>query len=397
MDVKGMKRTWAEIDLDALSENYKAISRRLSGGAGLMAVVKADAYGHGALACSKRLECEGAACFAVSSMDEAVQLRQGGIEKPILILGYTLPEDFTKLSEYDITQTVFSFDYARMISECTSVTGKKAKVHIKVDTGMNRLGFKYTHTYKDSNALEAIQRCAALPFVEVEGIFTHFAESDTSSESFTRTQFSLFCDAIERLEQKGVRFDVKHCCNSAAFMKYPEMHMDMVRCGLIMYGLYPTKDMEDIGLKPVMQLKTRISQIHTIASGESVSYNRTYRSFKNTKVATLSIGYADGFSRRFSNSAQVLINSRRAPVIGRICMDQSMADITGIPADEGDVAVIFGGDPSEFGAFISVEELAELMESVNYEVVCLVGKRVPRIYYSGGVEVETQSYFCNGK
>jgi alanine racemase len=146
-----------------------------------------------------------------------------------------------------------------------------------------------------------------------------------------------------------------------------------------------------------MQLKTRISQIHTIASGESVSYNRTYRSFKNTKVATLSIGYADGFSRRFSNSAQVLINSRRAPVIGRICMDQSMADITGIPADEGDVAVIFGGDPSEFGAFISVEELAELMESVNYEVVCLVGKRVPRIYYSGGVEVETQSYFCNSK
>ena len=369
-------RTWADISLPALRNNLDIIRSRLSPKTRLMAVVKADAYGHGALPCAREFARGGADFFGVSCIDEAVELRRGGITQPILTFGYTAPEDMAKLCEYTITQTVFSLDYAAAVSEAARRADKDIKIHIKVNTGMNRLGFDYNHIYKNSSSIEQIIRSCKLPRLIPEGIFTHFAESDNPRSAFTKQQFDLFTDAVQKLSDHGLSFEIKHACNSGAFINFPEMHLDMVRCGIILYGLTPDSKTPDIGIIPAMSLKTRVSQIRNITSNQTVSYGRAYRSFKNTKVATLPIGYADGFSRQFSNNAEVMINKHRAPIIGRICMDQCMADITGIPANEGDEVTIFGTKKDG----ITADELATLMESINYEVVCLIGKRVPRVY-----------------
>ena len=399
MEHSSDRRTWAKIELDAIRQNVEAIRRHIGGKSKIMGIVKADAYGHGAPFVAKELSDCGVDFFGVSSMDEALQLRYAGIGHDILILGYTAPtgENIKKLIDHDITQTVFDLDCAKKISEEAKKIGRDAKLHIKIDTGMNRLGFCFTKTNKDPIIIEKIKSIKKLCNIKCEGIFTHFALADDKQSSFTKEQLGLFCELVCALEKEGVCFDIKHAANSGATINFPETHLDYVRCGLILYGLYPsesTREAGDIALLPAMSLKTTISQIHTVKKGETVSYARTYSSGRDISCATLPIGYADGFSRLLSNSASVLVGGRQVPVIGRVCMDQSMIDITGCQgAKVGDVVTLFGHDENG-AAFIPVEQLADMMETINYEVVCLIGKRVPRVFYKNGEEIGQQNYIA---
>ena len=407
MNQKSDRRTWVKINLDAIAENVRIINKILDGKSKLMAIVKADAYGHGATFVARELADCGVDFFGVSSIDEAMQLRENGITQNILILGYTNPveENIKKLIKYNIIQTVFDFDYVKTISEIVGrgdpdapQNKNKIKIHIKIDTGMNRIGFRYTGKNKDKDIIEKIKEIKNLDNIIAEGIFTHFAVADEKKLDFTREQFELFRELLDSLEKENIFFDIKHAANSGATLNFKDMHLDYVRCGLILYGLYPSKstaafsESEDIKLIPAMQLKTIISQIHTVRQGETVSYGRTYKSGKDILCATLPIGYADGFSRLLSNSASVLVNGKQVPVIGRVCMDQSMIDVTNCGnVKVGDTVTVFGYDEKN-GEHIAVEHVADMMETINYEVVCLIGKRVPRIFYKNGEETGQMNY-----
>ena len=399
---KSNRRTWVQIDLDAISQNVCAINKILDSKSKIMAIVKADAYGHGATFVAKELESSGVDFFGVSCVDEAVQLRESGIQKNILILGYTIPnhENIKKLMKYDIAQTIFDFESAKIISEIAIEYCGKIKIHIKIDTGMNRIGFRHTSKNKDEQLISKIRDIKLLDNLNCEGIFTHFASSDDIKSNFTKEQFDLFQELIDSLERENIYFNIKHAANSGATINFKETHLDYVRCGLILYGLYPSKatqsaaENNNIKLVPAMQLKTIISQIHTVNQGETISYNRTYKAGKDILCAALPIGYADGFSRLLSNSSSVILKGRQVPVIGRVCMDQSMIDVTSCPkAKTGDIVTIFGCD-EESGEYIGVEQIADMMETINYEVVCLIGKRVPRIFYKNGVETGHLNYIA---
>jgi len=386
------KRTWVEINLDAVVRNVQIINNMLDGSSKLMAIVKADAYGHGAVFTARAIAECGVSFFGVSCIDEAMQLRDGGLTQDILILGHTNPsrENVSKLVKYNITQTIFNLEQTRLLSEIAG--NNKIKAHIKIDTGMNRLGLSWTDKNREGETVNIIKDMKALENIECEGIFTHFAASEDIKSSFTCEQLDLFLELIGLLERENIYFKIKHAANSGAAINFKNTHLDYVRCGLILYGLYPGKNMRDIGLEPVMQLKTRVSHVHIVKQGESVSYGRTYKAGRDITAATLPIGYADGFSRLLSNSASVLVNGIEAPVIGRVCMDYCMVDVSecgGVRV--GDVVTLFGRDGGEF---IGVEQLADMTESINYEVVCLIGKRVPRIYYKGGCEVARLSYIA---
>ena len=401
MSQKSDKRVWAQIDLDAVAENMRIINKILDGKSKLMAIVKADAYGHGAEFVARELAERGVDFFGVASLDEAVYLRETGITQKILILGYTYPseENIKKLIKYNITQTVFDFYYVKIISKQAVIYGGNITVHIKIDTGMNRLGFKYTSKNKDENIIAKIKKIKKSDNIICEGIFTHFAAADEKKSDFTREQFELFCEVIESLEKENIFFEVKHAANSAATINFRETHLDYVRCGLILYGLYPseeTRENLEFELMPVMQLKTIVSQVHQIKKGETISYGRTYsQNKKDITAATLPIGYADGFSRLMSNSGSVIIGGKKASVIGRVCMDQSMIDVTDIIINgkkniqAGDVVTIFGYNKNnkKIEEYISVEQFADLMGTINYEVVCLISRRVPRIFYKNDVEI----------
>jgi len=401
MSQKADRRTWVKIDLDAISKNVHAINKILDGKSKIMAIVKADAYGHGAPFVARELAECGVDFFGVSSLDEAMQLRESGITQNIIILGYTNPidENIKKLVDYNITQTVFDFDYVKEISKKAGIYNKDIKIHLKIDTGMNRIGFRYTGKNKDDKIIEKIKIIKNLDNIICEGIFTHFAVSDDKKSNFTREQFNLFCKLIDLLEKENIFFDIKHVSNSGATINFKDMRLDYVRCGLILYGLYPSKqtqltaETENIKLFPAMQLKTVISQIHDVKQSETVSYGRTYiAGKKDIIIATLPIGYADGFSRLLSNSASVIVNGKQVPVIGRVCMDQSMIDITNCEnVNVGDTVTVFGYD-EENGEYISVDHVADMMETINYEVVCLIGKRVPRIFYKDGKETGYLNY-----
>ena len=400
MNQKSDRRTWVKIDLDAIAKNVRIINKILDGKSKIMAIVKADAYGHGATFVARELAECGVDFFGVSSMDEAMQLRENGITQDILILGYTNPseENIKKLINYNITQTVFDFDYVKQMSEIVERDALVAplKIHIKIDTGMNRIGFRYTGKNKDKDIIEKIKAIKNLNNIICEGIFTHFAVADEKKSDFTREQFDLFCELINSLEKENIFFDIKHAANSGATINFKDTHLDYARCGLILYGLYPSKstaaESKNIGLVPAMELKTIISQIHTVKEGETVSYCRTYKPGKDILCATLPIGYADGFSRLLSNSASVIVNGRQVPVIGRVCMDQSIIDVTNCEnVKVGDTVTVFGGDEKS-GEYISVDHVAEMMETINYEVVCLIGKRVPRIFYKNGEEIGQLNY-----
>lgn len=382
MEESVLRRTWAEISLDDLAYNYRKLREHVGPEIKYLGVVKADAYGHGAVQIARKLERLGADYLAVSSLDEARELRQGDIEMPILILGHTPPEMVPQLIDYHITQTVSAQAKAEAYSAAAVRHGGTLKVHIKVDTGMSRLGFLVRGGHFDGG-VEAIAASCALPGLEAEGIFTHFAvsdEDDGDSEAYTREQFGVFTRVIDALAAGGRSFAIRHCANTGAVTRYPEMRLDMVRPGIALYGAGP--DAAALGLRPVMSLKSAVSTIKVFDPDTDISYGRTFRTAEKTRVGVLPIGYADGFFRGLSNRLSVQTAQGPAPIRGRICMDMTMVDLTGLPdIHVGDTVEIFGGKQP-------VDLLAELLGTIPHELTCAVSKRVPRLYVENGEVVE---------
>lgn len=383
-----LKRSWAVINLDNVAHNIAAVRGILSPGTMLMGVVKADAYGHGDKYIAEQLVRQGVNWFGVSNINEALSLRTQGIYHPILIFGFTPAEHAAVLNEYNLTQTVYSLEYARQLQAAAKAAGVDIGIHIKVDTGMSRLGFVLDNGFAPVSAAEIAEICA-MPNLQAGGIFTHFACSDEKSEdsvAYTRRQFTSFMDFVGALAAKGITFAIRHCCNSAGTLCYPEMHLDMVRPGIVLYGLSPSEECEGIlDLRPAMELYSCISMVKEIAEGTPVSYGRCYTAHRDTRVATVPVGYADGYERELSNKSRVLVRGEYAPVIGRVCMDYMMLDVTHIPeAAPGDIVTIVGADG---GHALTFDEMARLSGTINYEKVCLIGKRVPRIYRQNGKDI----------
>ena len=368
----------AEVDLDAIRHNIIEMKRLLRPSVQIMAVVKADGYGHGAAAIAKILENE-VDYFAVAHVSEAVELRKHGIKEPILILGYCSPEEFETLLEYDITINIFQLEAARCLSELATKRKQKARIHIKIDTGMNRLGLAC-----DSNTVEEIKKIALLPNLELEGIFTHFAKADEKEKTAYELQKRRFYQLLQRLEQEGLHIPLRHAANSAAILEEGDLGLDMVRPGISIYGYYPSDEVDHskADLIPAMSLRARISYVKTVPAGEGIGYGWTFVTNRETRVATVPVGYADGYKRALSNQGRVLVRGCFVPILGRICMDQMMIDVTSVPdAVPGDWVTLFGRDGKER---ITVEELADNSASFHYEFLCGISRRVPRIYIRNG-------------
>jgi len=373
------KRTWAEVSLTNIAHNYNAIRERLPEGCRFLAVVKTNAYGHGARRVAELCENLGADYLAATNIDDAVQMRSWGVKAPILIFGYTQPEYTDVLIRKRITQEVDSLENAREFSKLASKSGQKLRVHLKVDSGMGRLGFV---CHGGRNPEDEILETMLLPGLDIEGIFTHLAVSDVYDDEYTGMQINSFVQLVSTLEEKsGRRFKIIHCANSGAVINYRQnASLDMVRPGLMLYGLYPGADKGGIELRPAMELKTRVVCVKQLQPGDCVSYGRTFVADKPMKIAVLPIGYGDGLHRALSGKIDVLVNGARARQIGRICMDLCMADVTGIPCAVGDVVTVFGRDGDEF---IPVEELAEKAGTISYEMTCALTERVARVYIGG--------------
>ncbi len=377
--------------MDNLSHNYHLLRERIPADCRFLGVVKADAYGHGAVPVSRQLVDLGADYLAVSNMEEAVQLRRSYIRLPILILGYTPAFYAEDMVDMGIRQEVHSLEYARQLSEALAGTGKRLKVHVKLDTGMSRLGF---FAYENPETLEQIRQAAALEGLVPEGVFTHFSVADSldpADQAFTALQFRRFTETVEALEAAGVRFKLRHCCNSAATLLHPEYALDMVRPGIATYGISPSQELEGrFDLRPLMSLRTTISQIRPYEAGIGVSYGRIYTTPEPRRIAVLAIGYADGLSRSLSNRAEFLLRGRRVPVVGRICMDMCMVDVSGVPeARVGDVVTVFGSDGD---SAIPVDDLAKATGTIPYETLCSINKRTPRFYLDGEQRMEVLQY-----
>ena len=378
MDI--VRRTWCEISLDNARDNYNLIKKKI-GTAKLCCVVKADGYGHGAAALASLYERLGADYLAVSNIDEAKELRDNGIKLPVLILGYTPVENARELFELGITQSVYSLGYARLLSEKCVKHNLSIKVHIKVDTGMSRIGFMCQEFPRDNYSLEEIKEACSLKGLIPEGIFTHFCVSDSGEDGrdFTEKQFHNLEHTVNSLKENNIKFDIVHCSNSGATLDYPDTYSNMVRAGIILYGLQPSSVCgAEAGLKPVMSMKTVVAHIKTIEKGATVSYGRTFTADRELRVATVPVGYADGFIRAYAKDGYMVIGGRKAPIIGRICMDQTMLDITDIPdVSIGDEVLVFGsGEQGE----LTADALAQFADTINYEVVCNISKRVPRFF-----------------
>ena len=378
-----LKRTWAEIDLDALARNYDRIRRHVGEGTKLLGVIKADAYGHGAVPVARELEALGASYLAVSNIDECEEVRLGGVKLPVLMLGFTPADQAERILELDMTQAVQSLDIAEAFSDAAVKCGKKMKVHIKLDTGMGRLGFPCDET-NFAQSLTDILAVLKLPGLDVEGIFTHFCVSDEEGEenvAFTKKQHERYVRMIAQAEEKGnFRFRLRHCCNAGGIVSYPEWADDMVRCGIILYGSGELA--ERMGMEPVMALKSRVAVVRDLAPGTSVSYGRTYFTTRKSRIAVLPLGYADGLHRALSNRMEVLTPYGRAKQVGRICMDMCMIDVTDLPeVKSGDEVEIFGKN-------VLCAEDAAACGTIPYELLCAVSKRVPRHYFLHGERVD---------
>ncbi len=382
------KRAWAEVSLDAIASNIREIRRITSPAAKIMAVVKADAYGHGFLETAKTLLENGADCLAVAMLQEAKQLRSRGITVPILILGATSSEAVDDILDFDIIPNVFDYEFAKALSYAAEKKDKIVKIHIKIDTGMTRIGF-VADDGDNSVIIEEILKISRLPYIEIDGIFSHFSTADEEDVSFTKTQFRRFMSVCDGLSEKGLTIPCRHICNSAGIIMYPEMHLDMVRPGIILYGLYPSDEVDKTKLKltPAMTLKARISLVKEVKAGREVSYGKTYITDKRVKIATVPIGYADGYPRVLSGKAKMAVNGKRVDVIGRICMDQCMIDATNVNTiSAGDEVTIFGADT------VTADDVAKWAGTIHYEIVCVTGKRIPRIYISNGKAVKVLNY-----
>ena len=375
MDAR-MKRTWAEVSLERLAHNYRNLRALTPMGTKFLGLVKADAYGHGAVPIAKELEKLGADYLGVACLDEAIELREAGITAPILILGCTPLEYAGDLAKYHISQACYDLDFAKGLSAAAQAAGGEIVVHIQCDTGMTRLGFMCHEDTIESSADQIIE-AVHLPGLKAEGIFTHFSDSD-GSEEYTMKQFGRFLSIIEAVKARGYEFAIRHCANSAATLLYPATYLDMVRPGIVLYGHFPDAAMDPglCDLVPVLELKSHIATVREVPADTPVSYGRTNTLARPSRLGVVPIGYGDGFCRGFSNRIEVLVNGHRIKNVGRICMDMCMFDVTDYPdIKEGDVVTIYGVDekmPIEFGA--------GLMNTISYELLCVLARRIPRVY-----------------
>lgn len=375
-----VKRTWTEISLDYAKKNFYAIKEKI-GDKKLCCVIKADGYGHGAVSLAALYEELGADYFAVSNLDEAKELRDYNISLPILILGYTPVSNAVDLCELNITQAVYSLEYAKALSEQCIINNINVKAHIKIDTGMSRIGFMCQEFPRDDYSIKEIKEACSYEGLTVEGIFTHFcvSDSDLDGKEFTNKQYNNFKHTINSLKENNIKFKIAHCSNSGAIEDYPDTYCDMVRAGIILYGLAPSPLLKDrLDISPCMSMKTVIAHIKTLKKGACVSYGRTFTAQRDMKIATVPVGYADGFIRAYAKNGYMVIKGKKAEIVGRICMDQTMVDISDIDGVEiGDEVLVFGnGSDGERTA----DDLALCSDTINYEVVCTISKRVPRLY-----------------
>ncbi len=382
-------RVYASIDLTAVLHNMEAIHRLLHPKAKIIAVIKADAYGHGAVEIAETIEhLDYLFGFATATAEEAFTLRRQGIKKPVLILGHVFAEHDKMLAEQEIRPSVFTLEKAEQLSKAAQAVGKDLAVHIKIDTGMGRIGMR-----PEPESAKTIAQIAALPHIVVEGIFTHFAKADETDKTYTKRQIAQFQEIIRLAEKEGVTVPYRHCSNSAGIIDMPDANMDLVRAGIILYGLWPSDEVhkERIDLHPVLELKSHVAYVKTVEAGTSISYGGTYTAAVPRVVATIPVGYGDGYPRSLSNKGWVLIHGQRAPIIGRICMDQFMVDVTDIAhVKAGDLVTLAGTDGAQR---LSLETLGELSGRFHYEFACTLGRRIPRVYYKDGVLVSQRGDF----
>lgn len=387
--MKTYSRVYAQIDLDAIIHNMEQMRRNIGRDTKIMGVIKADGYGHGAVPIGRELErLDITWGYATATVEEAEILRRNGLVKPILVLGASFPEQYPSFANQEIRATVYSMQQARQMEVFAEEEGKQIIVHIKIDTGMSRLGFQVTE-----QAADEIAQISRMPHIVLEGMFTHFATADERDKTMTEEQIALFCSMREMLQKRSVSVPIVHCSNSAAIIDMPKANMDIVRAGISLYGMWPSDEVkkENVNLMPVLSLKSKIVFVKELEAGRTISYGATYKTDKKQRIATIPVGYADGYPRSLSGKGYVLIHGMRAPVCGRICMDQFMVDITHIPeAVEGDEVVLVGASGGES---ISVEELSDLCGRFNYEFACDLGKRIPRVYVKDGRVTETKDYF----
>lgn len=374
------RRAFAQVNLSAIRRNIMESSRLLPERTGIIAVVKTDAYGHGAVAVARAVE-DITAGFAVATIEEAVELREAGISTHIIVLGYVSPKEYGLAIENDIILSIFSYEQARILSEQAQSIGRCGRCHIKVDTGMNRIGFAAKREKDITPAADEIEKIKGLPELVCDGIFMHFATADAADKTRARKQYDNFCSLLAELSRRGISFAYRHCSNSAAIIDMPECTFEWVRQGITLYGLRPSSELVNkIRLYPAMELKSHVVHIKTIEPGDEVSYGGTYVAASERRIATVSIGYGDGYPRQLSGRGYVLIKGQRAPVVGRVCMDQLMVDITDIQdVEPEEVVTLFGHDGD---AEITIDELSDLCGRFNYEFVCNINKRVKRVYIS---------------
>ena len=372
--------TWAEIDLDAIAYNTRELKRHLGENTELMAVVKANGYGHGAVPVAEVVLDNGASHLAVHRTLEGVQLRQAGITAPVLIMGYTLPSDAETIVRWDLTPTVNTLEQAEALSAVASHQGQVLPIHVKVDTGLGRFGLL------PQGVVDFVRAASELPGLILEGIYTHFAIADAADKAYTLQQLEIYLEVVKRLEEAGFTISIKHAAGSAATLDLPQTHLDMVRCGIALYGMRPSDEVEPtIPLRPAMALKSRVARVRTLPAGSSISYGCTYTTSEPTRVALVPIGYGDGYRRLISNRGQVLICGQRAPIVGRVCMDQFVVKVSHVPnVQQHDEVVLLGrqGDDE-----ISAEEVATWAETINYEVTASILPRVTRVYLKDGQAV----------
>lgn len=384
------QRVYAEVNLDAIRYNMEQMHQKISPKAAMIGVIKADGYGHGAVPVGRELEqLKFVSGYAVATAEEAMILRCAKLMKPILVLGYTFPYCYEDMIRNDVRLTVFREDMIKELSACAQKIGKTAKVHIKVDTGMTRIGIR-----PDESGVEFVSKVFETKGLEPEGIFTHFARADEADKQYAKKQLERFRSFLTLLEEKcGYTIPIRHCSNSAAILELPEAGMDAVRAGIALYGLWPSEEMskENIFLRPALSLKSRIVFIKDVEKGEAVSYGGTYVTPKKLRIATIPVGYGDGYPRGLSNKGYVLIRGKKAPILGRVCMDQFMVGLEEIPdAKEGDTVTLIGADGDEK---ITMEELGGISGRFNYELACDLGKRIPRVYTKDGKEIGEKDYF----
>lgn len=381
-------RVYAGINLDNIYNNMKALSDNTAEGTQMVAVIKTDGYGFGAVPVAKTID-ELVSAYAVATIDEALNLRRHNITKPIYILGFIYEHRVKDAILNDVRMSVFSYEMAEFISRTAVELGRKAYIHIKVDTGMSRIGFM-----ADEKAADTVRMISQLENIDIEGIFTHFVASDSADKTMAKEQLKSFNEFVKLLKDRGVEIKLVHCSNSAGIIDMPEANMTEVRAGIALYGMYPSDEVnkEAVHLQTALELKSHVVFVKTLPAGTGISYGSTYVTDRETEVATIPVGYGDGYPRNLSNKGYVLIKGKRCPILGRVCMDQFMVDVTGMNVREGEVATLIGSDGDEC---ITVEELAELAGTFNYEFVCDLGKRIPRVYYRNGRIVCMKDYFID--